>query len=640
MRRDLLILLAAVVLVRLPFLSLPVQGDDVYYQLIAEHARVDPLHPMDFSFRLQGETVWAAGHTRPPFAGLFQAALLEIFGGMDVVLFHLAYILFSAVAVVSMYSLGRWFFTDRGKALWASLLYLAVPAFLVNGNKLEADIPLLAFWTLGIALFVHQRFLLSAVALALAGFTGYQAVLAVPILAHLAWYKHRAKPLAWVAVLSAPALAVAWQLFERFTVGVAPAEVLGGYADQYGLIFHVRKLHSSLALLGHLGWMLSPVAVVAAWRGRSLLAGLAGGLALSLFLPADYTVPERALYALSAACGITVLLAAALATLRERIREGGFVGAWILVFFLGALALFYAGSARYLLPLAPALCLLAVQQIPSRAILATAFALNLSLGSTLAWSERSWILGQEQFARSLHPLAQGKRIWSNGEWGLRYALSQIGGESLLADQTIPAGAVVVESDLAAPIPYQVEGVRRELLEQSAWMGPLRTAGRGSHSGYSSSEFGVLPFALGGAPVERMTASQIGAPQATAPYLTLADPTADSHILSGFYPSDGADWRWMQPEAAALLKAPPTGASSFEFQFHIPEDAPTRRVQVEIDGRLVADQHYDQTGGYTLTAPVDVPPNQTVRVVLRADRSYAPPGDQRTLSLVAISFGLR
>ena len=42
------------------------QGDDVYYLLIAENARVDPAHAMQFGFRLQGETVWAAGHTRPP----------------------------------------------------------------------------------------------------------------------------------------------------------------------------------------------------------------------------------------------------------------------------------------------------------------------------------------------------------------------------------------------------------------------------------------------------------------------------------------------------------------------------------------------------------------------------------------------
>ena len=68
------------------------------------------------------------------------------------------------------------------------------------------------------------------------GFTGYQAVLAVPILAHLAWHERRNKPAAWGAVFAAPALVVVWQIFERLTTGTAPAEVLGGYAGEYGLL--------------------------------------------------------------------------------------------------------------------------------------------------------------------------------------------------------------------------------------------------------------------------------------------------------------------------------------------------------------------------------------------------------------------
>ena len=81
MRRDLLLLTIAVVLLRLPFLNQAVQGDDVYYLLIARNAQVDPLHPMQMGFRLQGELVWAAGHTRPPFNAYVLAGLLAVFGG-------------------------------------------------------------------------------------------------------------------------------------------------------------------------------------------------------------------------------------------------------------------------------------------------------------------------------------------------------------------------------------------------------------------------------------------------------------------------------------------------------------------------------------------------------------------------------
>ena len=45
------LLVAALVLaIRLPFLDHPVQGDDVYYLLSAQHAQVEPLHPNHFRF--------------------------------------------------------------------------------------------------------------------------------------------------------------------------------------------------------------------------------------------------------------------------------------------------------------------------------------------------------------------------------------------------------------------------------------------------------------------------------------------------------------------------------------------------------------------------------------------------------------
>ena len=66
MRRDLLILLGLVLLIRLPFIAQPIQGDDVFYLIFANNALADPLHPLQTSFRLQGEVVWGAGHTRPP----------------------------------------------------------------------------------------------------------------------------------------------------------------------------------------------------------------------------------------------------------------------------------------------------------------------------------------------------------------------------------------------------------------------------------------------------------------------------------------------------------------------------------------------------------------------------------------------
>ena len=78
-----------------------------------------------------------------------------------------------------MWSLARRF---SPHPLWAALLFVAVPAFVVNGNSLETDLPFLAFWMAAVALFETTP-LLSALCLALAALTAYQAVLLTPILA-------------------------------------------------------------------------------------------------------------------------------------------------------------------------------------------------------------------------------------------------------------------------------------------------------------------------------------------------------------------------------------------------------------------------------------------------------------------------
>lgn len=488
-----------------------------------------------------------AGHTRPPGNAWTLAALLAVFGQVREIPFHLAYLLFSFLAVGSVYFLAR---RLCDTPLWAALTFLAAPAFGVNGAKLESDVPLLALWCLGFALFFHRRYAGATVAMAAAGFFGYQAVVATPILAHWAWHRERRRPGAWAAAAAAPLALLLWQAAERASVGAAPAEALAGYAQSYDLLAIERKLASAAALLGHLGWIVSPLLLTV---GRPLLAAAVGppaAIAAALLLPSGYTTAERALYGVSAACGILVLSEACRALLRERSGERGFLGSWILVFFAASLALFYAGSARYLLPLAPAVAILASIAVKRTSWLAVGAALQLALGLALSYADYRYARQYKVYASDLAELADGRRVWSNAEWGLRHYLGGLGGEPLLAGQAVPAGSIVVESTLAAHVDYGVEGSKRELLEQSITSGalPLRLIGPGSRSGYSSSEFGVLPFGIGRGEIDRVTAYRVGLPDPRLPYLRMDSPAADEHLLSGFFPSDGAAWRWMGGEA--------------------------------------------------------------------------------------------
>ena len=144
------------------------------------------------------------------------------------------YRLFSLIAAFSAWSLARRF---SPQPLLATLLFLVTPAFVVNGNSFESDMPFLAFWLLATALYVaavdrRSRALLAAscVAMGLAALAANQAVFLVPIL-FLYGRKWRA---AAIATLTAPAVLLAWQIFERLTTGALPASVLAGYLQSYG----------------------------------------------------------------------------------------------------------------------------------------------------------------------------------------------------------------------------------------------------------------------------------------------------------------------------------------------------------------------------------------------------------------------
>src|SRR5271157_4079838 len=181
------IVLAVVLLIRLPVLNQAIQGDDHIYITEGAHALIDPLHPGNTKYVFQGREVDLRGHPHPTTYGWFLAPLILGFGGVREIPFHAVYILFSLVAACAMWSLARRF---SPQPLWAALLFVAVPAFVVNGNSLETDLPFLAFWMAAIALFVSRRpgaCALSAICMALAALTAYQAVLLTPILAVYVW---------------------------------------------------------------------------------------------------------------------------------------------------------------------------------------------------------------------------------------------------------------------------------------------------------------------------------------------------------------------------------------------------------------------------------------------------------------------
>ena len=134
-----------------------------------------------------------------------------------------------------------------------------------------------------------------------------------------------------------------------------------------------------------------------------------------------------------------------LAWRKRRDQDTAFLFAWIAIFLACAFVVFFAGSARYLLPMAAPLCLLA-SRLRTR-WLAPAFAIQLTIGLGLAAMNYQHWDGYRQFARRIAPLSEGRRVWIDGEWGLRSYLEAQGGLALTKTTQVRPGEFIASSAL-------------------------------------------------------------------------------------------------------------------------------------------------------------------------------------------------
>ncbi len=107
--RHALLVIAIVLALRVPYLNHPIQGDDVYYLVSAQHAQIDPAHPLRAKFAFEGQMVSMQGHPHGPFNAWYLGALTALFGDIKEVPFHAAYLPFSLIAALSALSLARRF---------------------------------------------------------------------------------------------------------------------------------------------------------------------------------------------------------------------------------------------------------------------------------------------------------------------------------------------------------------------------------------------------------------------------------------------------------------------------------------------------------------------------------------------------
>jgi hypothetical protein len=414
----------------------------------------------------------------------------------------------------------------------------------------------------------------------------YQAIFLTPILAIFAWAYARRSKAAWAIVLVPPVVIGAWQLYELACIGKLPIAVLAGHLHTYGFQSLANKLRNAAALPVH---------------------------ACCLVFPA-------------------LLPPAILLSWKRRDADTIFLATWILIFFAAGIGIFFAGSARYLLPIAAPVALL-VSRLKIK-WLAAGFAAQMLLSLALATVNYQHADAYRAFAASLRPQLANKRVWINGEWGLQYYFEAEGGIPLLREQSVRPGDIVVTSELGYPVHFTTAGGALTPIAERDIRAtlPLRLIALHTRSAYSTVDRGYLPFDISNGPIDRVRAELVVERQPKLTYLLMSAPEVEQQLIGGVYQD-----RWMAARAAILLKSPPE-ATPLQVKFYIHPSAPARRVTLLVDGEKVADKTYDAPGVYTLETPPIRPAKPTTLLTIVVDKTFSPPGDRRELGIVLIAAG--
>jgi len=578
METRLALLLALTLLIRGDFWNQAILGDDEAYLNEATHALIDPLHPLAGKVVFLGQEYELRGHPHGPMMAWVLAGLIAICGSVKEIPFHAAFTVFSLIAVAAMWSLARRFSAQPG---WATLLFIAAPVFLVNGNSLETDVPFVSFWLASIALFERHRWAACGF-MVLAALTSPQSTFLTPILLVYAWLFFRRDRSAWIAAFVPAGAYVAWQFSEFLSSGALPAQVLASNLAQ----FDRWNPWARVALVLHSWFLIFPLLVpgafLLAWRKRH----------------------------------------------DPRVH---FLLAWIGLFFAGALVVFIFGSARYLLPMAPPFAILASQLRPKW--LAAGFAAQLTLALGLAIVNYQHWDAYRRLARDIRPITAGHRVWADAEWGLRHYLKDEGGLTLTRNQQIRTGDFIVSSELGAAVhpTAPMALVKTVVIDPTI---PLRIIGLESHSGYSTVGSGIWPFGITGGVIDRVHVSEVVERKPTLTFLPMNAPEAETQIVSGIYPLEESRYRWMSGHAVIALK-PPQAARPLRVEFGIPPNAPARQLTLLLDGKQIAVKQYSGPGEYILESD-PAAPGSSLEIVL--DRTFTAPPDTRELGIVLTAAG--
>jgi hypothetical protein len=559
-RGSLAILAAATVAALALFLNKAYCVDD---PLFLWSGRQIQEHPLDF----YGCLVNWGGYPQPlahitknpPLASYYIAAAAALVGWSEPAL-HAAFLLPAVGAIAATWLLAR---RMCRQPMFAALLVLATPAFLVSSTNVMSDTLLLCLWTWSIVLWLRgldsgqwRWFVIAGFLIAAAALTKYFGVALIPLLAVYTLFRggRRAWAVVWLAI---PVLCLAgYELWTRQHYGV------GLIVDAMAYVRAVRTDPRSdgaretigsktVAALSFTGGSFISILLLAPWlwpkralAAMAVLAGIAalGAKAISsreLFDAFHLEHPLEWFQAVQLGIfltgGVLILWLALGTALRRRDADDWLLALWIVGTVVFAAYVNWTCNVRALLPLAPAFGIAVARRLDERYETSTgnfrdwhwALVVAAEVALMVAWADLCFANAERTAAAKIVPALRANRanVWFEGHWGFQYYMQAQGAKDLNQEQpACETGDFIVVPESNTNIRWlpAITAVSEQatVIPVCPWLATMqfRVA-----AGFYSTLWGPLPFVFGPAGdrvfrIWRVDTVEAGMPPADFPKL--------------------------------------------------------------------------------------------------------------------------
>jgi 4-amino-4-deoxy-L-arabinose transferase-like glycosyltransferase len=463
---------------------------------------------------------------------------------------HAAMLLPAALAGAGVYLVARRF---TSYPLWAALLSIVSPAFLVSGTQVMSDIPMLALWLWAMHCYFRgleeeQESWCAAggVLIGLAALTKYFGASAVPLLlVYTLLQPRRLWRFAWYLLIPVAMLLIYEFLCNRL-YGLGLLVDAQRYAAEYRADHFVPLPVKVLTGLVFVGGCSMPLALLAPWLWGRNIANWALRVLLLLFAlhilwpgitvlnpvyllnlddpgASKYTdvqvFPDWGQFLQWSIFFLAGLQVAALALndfRRARDVQSAVLLCWVagVLFFVCYMNHFVNG--RVVLPVVPAAVFLALRQLerrhkdtirPWEPRLGAPVAAGLLLSGAIACADYALANSARHAAQVIMNEPHTGTVWFSGHSGFQYYMEQLGGKAIAirgkeVSIVRPNGDfAVLPSNNWNPLPLgrHLSGTNRKfvfrVLPWLATSQPLR------HAGFYSDEAGKMPYVFGPVPFE-------------------------------------------------------------------------------------------------------------------------------------------